>query len=604
MVDFCPIFSGDSYNQTCQALYCAANCGPTIPSYQGICPNPDASGMGVRVAFYLQALMNTILVIVSPNESAKGAWSAVVLTAALIIPATIQKYQRNLSLHHATIVLNFSTLSCVTSLAVAPMCSLWHPPSLPVGPGASSEGHASSRNDGSIDDYGSPWRPSLTTDQEKQNKRSRIVLSVALLLQISLQWYWTINLFTSHTYAQPWASGDTILMFFAYPFRVSSIAGSTPHSNGRVWYGVWPLWLSFCLLVTSCYGILFVLRATEFSEDEGMLSRMSSMLTTVGATTASLPSEANRKSSWVPFPEPDENDQEAVALWYLPPAENRLAWRLEVSGKRLCNRVVKWAISAGRLIGRMVGAAMPPMAYNTGSNLLSIKRRIWVGNFLAFCTVTFFLIVTEIQINVNNVLPGEDSVWSLGQMAAILLALTPAWELSTEVYMYFQRKGQVRKEKSRRQRERKERFRKIAETVARMNPNRPTERRRFASALNFPPAPPNSRRSSWVRMTRRHPTSSTAGSSGHTPPSSPWESPTQTPASSRDLSRSRSWPRSRVSGQRSGTLPDISHSIPSTTSKDDSDTLRQTTPRVKFQSPSLPNVSLPEGDYSDLHDHE
>ncbi|KAF8330003.1 uncharacterized protein EI90DRAFT_1257028 [Cantharellus anzutake] len=76
------------------------------------------------------------------------------------------------------------------------------------------------------------------------------------------------------------------------------------------------------------YFILFILRATEFSEDEGMLSRMSSMLMTVGATTASLPSEANRRSSWVPFPEPNENDQEAVALRYLPPAENRFAWRL------------------------------------------------------------------------------------------------------------------------------------------------------------------------------------------------------------------------------------------------------------------------------------
>lgn len=68
-------------------------------------------------------------------------------TAALIIPALIQKYRGEITLHHATLVLkfcerhfmysivdadyshllSFSTLSCVSSLAVAPMCDLWRP---------------------------------------------------------------------------------------------------------------------------------------------------------------------------------------------------------------------------------------------------------------------------------------------------------------------------------------------------------------------------------------------------------------------------------------------------------------------------------------------
>ncbi|KAF8323610.1 uncharacterized protein EI90DRAFT_2374773 [Cantharellus anzutake] len=122
----------------------------------------------------------------------------------------------------------------------------------------------------------------------------------------------------------------------------------------------------------------------------------------------------------------------------------------------------------------MVGAAMPPLAYNTKSNLLPIKRRIWVGNFFAFCIEAFFLIVSMMYF--------PEKI-----MAAILLALTPAWELSIGVYRYFRRKGQVRKEKRRRQKERKGRFREIAETVTRMNPNRPTECRRSSSALNFPP---------------------------------------------------------------------------------------------------------------------
>jgi hypothetical protein len=103
----------------------------------GICANADIAGVGVRTAFYLNAFMTASLVAFCPQESpaaGKGsislssagerrlttnsAWSATILTAAMVIPAIIQKSQQTLTLYHATLVLNFATFSSIASLAV------------------------------------------------------------------------------------------------------------------------------------------------------------------------------------------------------------------------------------------------------------------------------------------------------------------------------------------------------------------------------------------------------------------------------------------------------------------------------------------------------
>ncbi|KAG8956109.1 hypothetical protein FRC03_010953, partial [Tulasnella sp. 419] len=107
---------------TIAAQYCA--CDDAAECY-GICPNPDLAGIGVRVAFYFQSIANAWLIIKSPEDAAQGAWASTVLTSALTIPALIQKFQGALSLHHATLVLNFATLSTISSLAVAPMVPIW-----------------------------------------------------------------------------------------------------------------------------------------------------------------------------------------------------------------------------------------------------------------------------------------------------------------------------------------------------------------------------------------------------------------------------------------------------------------------------------------------
>jgi hypothetical protein len=44
---------------------------------------------------------------------------------AVVIPALIQKRAGNLTIYHATQVLHFATISCLSNLAVAPMCTVW-----------------------------------------------------------------------------------------------------------------------------------------------------------------------------------------------------------------------------------------------------------------------------------------------------------------------------------------------------------------------------------------------------------------------------------------------------------------------------------------------
>ena len=81
--------------------------------------------------------------ILSPRDSVPSAWAGTLLTGSLIIAAIVQKIQGKISLHHATLILkyvqknllclcsllsdvsSFATLSCISSLAVAPMLPIW-----------------------------------------------------------------------------------------------------------------------------------------------------------------------------------------------------------------------------------------------------------------------------------------------------------------------------------------------------------------------------------------------------------------------------------------------------------------------------------------------
>ncbi|KDQ15135.1 hypothetical protein BOTBODRAFT_303248 [Botryobasidium botryosum FD-172 SS1] len=231
----------DSYGdqQVWQGAYCALN-DPV--GCCGICPNTDLSGLGVRLAFYLQSVMNVILVCVSPEDSTQGAWSATVLTISLVIPAMVLKYQQGITLHHATLALNFATFSALASLAVAPRCSIWRKEM------ALDDNNLTSREK----------RAKLPTALKVQH-RGRVILSVALLMQVSLQWIWAIILFTHPWYSQTDCSGSTILVFFG--------ASYTAHDINHGHYAIWPCWLIFSLSVTFVWGVILVISSASAAHD-------------------------------------------------------------------------------------------------------------------------------------------------------------------------------------------------------------------------------------------------------------------------------------------------------------------------------------------------
>jgi hypothetical protein len=72
---------------------------------------------------------------------------------------------------------------------------------------------------------------------KEQQTRERTLLSVALLLQVSLQWVWGFTLFLSPQYAQPECSGGTsLVLFFLRPFLTSNIQTQTHDGGGPTYY--------------------------------------------------------------------------------------------------------------------------------------------------------------------------------------------------------------------------------------------------------------------------------------------------------------------------------------------------------------------------------
>ncbi|EJD50494.1 hypothetical protein AURDEDRAFT_150200 [Auricularia subglabra TFB-10046 SS5] len=263
---------------TIAELYCATS--REGPCY-GICPNADLAGLGVRLAFYFQAALNACLVALSPEDSPGAAWGATLLTAAIVIPAIAQKKQGELTLYHATLVLDFTTLSSLASLAVAPLCPMWREKGLaqplrqryldqkeqqaeapspndspllgqrdesdlglmpfPVGP--ESEEGTESEDDEPVPQHHAPNKSNVTYQ--------RIVLSCALLAQVGLQWGYAVLLFTSPYFAEKSCSRSTVIVLFGAPLKAADI-------NQQYFYA-WVLWLVFNMGVTFTWGAFLVL---------------------------------------------------------------------------------------------------------------------------------------------------------------------------------------------------------------------------------------------------------------------------------------------------------------------------------------------------------
>ncbi|KAL4247912.1 hypothetical protein ABKN59_006787 [Abortiporus biennis] len=218
-----------------------------------ICGNPDLAGIGVRLAFYIQSVMNALLVVLSPSDSVASAWGSTLLTSCLIIAAIVQKYRNLLSLHHATLVLVFATLSCISSLTAAPMLPIWRlsPPEY-----YAQELHAHILPDVPDDEHDIFQDAAFVNRHKKTIKdnqtRQRKLLALALMIQVLLQWTWGIILFVSPSYAQQACSYNTNLVLFLYPFTTGQI------NIGRS-YIVWPIWLLACLFSTIGLSIMMAI---------------------------------------------------------------------------------------------------------------------------------------------------------------------------------------------------------------------------------------------------------------------------------------------------------------------------------------------------------
>ncbi|KDR78824.1 hypothetical protein GALMADRAFT_224071 [Galerina marginata CBS 339.88] len=318
------------------SLYCAAG---SAQQCFGICPNADLGGVGVRTSFWISSILQALLVAVSPEDSTQGAWTAAILTASITIPAFIQKKHQALSLYHATLILNFATFSSVVSLAVAPMCTVWRD-----GPSEEDEFHTLYPAL-EVDIYGeeSPpvqSSPDLTNLPKRKVHRQRLILSLALLMQVSLQWTWAIMLFTDTEYYQAACAPDTILLLFGKAFYTRRINHDL--------FIIWPMWLLFNLATTLIWGILLV-----------------------HSSSPSVHPILSRQPSRIDLP---------------------VTWR------------DKLPVDKGRIM-------------------------VLLANLTAFLIAVLFLVSSEVQVVRNCVLGGEDTDWSFGQIAALLVALAPAWSI-------------------------------------------------------------------------------------------------------------------------------------------------------------------------------
>ncbi|KDQ13666.1 hypothetical protein BOTBODRAFT_364375 [Botryobasidium botryosum FD-172 SS1] len=203
------------------------------------------------------------------------------MTVALIVPAIIQKHMNQLTLHHATLVLNYATFSTLISLAISPLCTVWYADNDEA---PSQNASAAPKKDTAIqaappsvfrelwdslvrrfayekpsDSYASspPHAHDMYTALESayfKHRRSRIILASALLIQTSLLWAWAFILFTNPRYSQKPCNGDTKIVFF---FGATFTAHQINHGH----FAIWPIWLLFSLLLTLVWGGLLVVAA-------------------------------------------------------------------------------------------------------------------------------------------------------------------------------------------------------------------------------------------------------------------------------------------------------------------------------------------------------
>ncbi|KAI0775612.1 hypothetical protein BD413DRAFT_280050 [Trametes elegans] len=397
-------------NDTLAALVCSADPSDTSLCV-AICPNADISGVGVRTAFYLQSIMNTLLVIFSRRDSVPSAWASTLFTASLVIAAMVQKSNQTITLHHATLTLNFATLSCISSLAVAPTLSIWR---------LTPEGYYTQQLarhvlgiSPELGDNGVITPKDKTRIQRAQG-RQRLFLALALLTQVVLQWAWGVVLFVSPIYSQTNCSGDTILIFFLAPFTARQI-----NDHFMV---VWVFWLLFSLGITLVMTIVLALtspsRARPLSTSSS--SRSSSLVTHSSSESARRPIYVQFFDSlWKAIPPWRDTARQRI-FWYN--VASTVFWLIYIIGARYSS------LSATSLTD-------PPAA-------------------------------SEIQIQANCIFAGENTISSFGQITALLLSMQPLWSLIVAFPKWLKRHRHMERRRKRQLQEHAEGFPSVSVDLA------------------------------------------------------------------------------------------------------------------------------------------
>ena len=100
-----------------------------------------------------------------------------------------------------------------------------------------------------------PFPSETTHSTAPDRRRSRVILSFALIAQVSLQWAWAAYLFTSPDYAQQACSPATNIVLFGKTLTAQSINESH--------FSLWAGWLLFSILITLIFSILLVISSTS-----------------------------------------------------------------------------------------------------------------------------------------------------------------------------------------------------------------------------------------------------------------------------------------------------------------------------------------------------
>ncbi|EED80566.1 predicted protein [Postia placenta Mad-698-R] len=317
-----------------QALQCNANVSLPVSEIGTpciICPNPDIAGVGVRAAFYIQSLFNTLLVILSPEDAAASAWAGALLTAALVIAAFVQKAASppSLTLHHATLILN--------SLAIAPMLPVWkHPLPLSEARRARTLQSQESLAEGEDVVLARGLQENLTRkERRKTHNRQRAAITFALLSQVVFQWAWGLFLFVAPDYSQPACNQDTIVWILYFPLNAQNINEAD--------YAIWPAWLLFCLSVTLYYAIaLAVFSGERTHKGLSRVSTITSIASSMQSAHTPMPVQLYRVTMAAVPTWRDVRGQVfmwgnvvAVILWtsYIVISELQIQWNCIYSGE-------------------------------------------------------------------------------------------------------------------------------------------------------------------------------------------------------------------------------------------------------------------------------